>query len=322
MDEEDDGENLPHPLDLPSLSSKPSYSTLLSILEKLTPPPPSWTINQITPRTQHNYTPWLTRLIASPMPWLTPSENENIVSMASNILALRAGRTAAPDMTRSFTVDDHEITLFEPSWTGDSIGHKTWGASLLLARHLSSLHKLSTSSYLLPTSTGKCLGLGEGTGLLGIAAVKVTSWTVTLTDLPCITGNLRRNVKFNCSERAVVKDLDWMHPPDEEDIASGFFDVIIGSDLFYDPHHPKMVVTMLERYLKKDCDSRVVIGYPLRTSHSAEVSDFEQRSAKSFEIECSGKEIGMDDWDTEIHCRWLIYKWKDDAISGEAQESL
>ena len=190
MNEEQDGEDLPHPLDLPSLSSKPSYSTLSSILEKLTPPPPSWAVNQIICRTTYNYTPWLTRLIATPMPWLTSSENEAVVSMASNNLALRAGRTAAPDMTRTFIVDDHEITLFEPSWTGDSIGHKTWGASLILARHLSSLHNLSTSSYLLPTSTGKCLGLGEGTGLLGIAAVKVTNWTVTLTDLPCITGNL------------------------------------------------------------------------------------------------------------------------------------
>lgn len=320
MNEEQDGEDLPHPLDLPSLSSKPSYSTLSSILEKLTPPPRSWTTNRFN-RT-YNYAPWLTRLIAVPMPWLTSSENEVIVSMASYNIALRAGRTAAPDMTRTFTVDDHKITLFEPSWTGDSIGHKTWGASLLLARRLSSLHNLSTSPYLLPTSTGNCLGLGEGTGLLGIAAVKLMSWTVMLTDLPCITGNLRRNVEFNCSERAVVKDLDWMDPPDEEEIAPGFFDVIIASDLFYDPHHPAIVVTMLERYLKKDCDARVVIGYPLRISHSAEVADFERRTAKSFAIEWSGKEIGMDDWDTEIHCKWLIYKWKGDVIPRKAQEGL
>ena len=308
--EDDPEDDLPHPLDLPLLSSKPSYSTLLSILEKLIPPPPSWTITRSTLRSTHNYIPWLTRLVSSPMPWLTPSESETIVSMASNNLALRAGRTAAPDMTRTFVVDDHEITLFEPSWTGDSIGHKTWGASLLLARRLSSFHTLSTSSKLLPSSIGKCLGLGEGTGLLGIAAVKVMNWTVTLTDLPSITSNLRRNVEFNCEERAEVKDLDWMNPPDEEEIASGSFDVIIGSDLFYDPHHPGMIVTMLERYLKREDDSRVVIGYPLRKTHSAEVADFEQRMKQSFEIEASGEESGMDDWDTEIRCRWIIYKRK------------
>lgn len=311
MEERDENEDgLPHPLDLPSIASKPSYTTLVSILEKLTPPPLSWSISRRATRAQHNYTPWLTRLISTPMPWLTASENETIISMASNNLALRAGRTAAPDMTRTFHVDDQEITLFEPSWTGDSIGHKTWGASLLLARRLSSLHALSTSSVLIPSSNGKCLGLGEGTGLLGIAAVKIMSWTVMLTDLPCITGNLKRNVKFNCQELVEVKDLDWTNPPGEEEIASRSFDVIIGSDLFYDLHHPGMVVAMLERYLKRDSDSRVVIGYPLRESHSAEIADFEQRMGHSFEIESSGEETGMDDWDTEIHCRWNIYKWK------------
>lgn len=122
----EDEEDLPHPLDLPVLSSKPSYDTLVAILQKLTPPPPSWSIQRNIPRSTHNHTPWLTRLIATPMPWLTESESDTIISMASNNLALRAGRTAAPNMTRSFNVDDHEIVLFEPSWTGDSIGHKTW----------------------------------------------------------------------------------------------------------------------------------------------------------------------------------------------------
>src|SRR5277367_353264 len=132
MSDEDDEDDLPHPLDLPALSSRLSFHNLLSILQKLTPPPPSWSIQRDTPRSTHNYTPWLTRLVATPMPWLTESESDTIVSMASNNLALRAGRTAAPNITRPFLVDEHQIVLFEPSWTGDSIGHKTWAASLLL----------------------------------------------------------------------------------------------------------------------------------------------------------------------------------------------
>ena len=245
------------------------------------------------------------------MPWLTDAECEAIISMASNNLALRAGRTAAPDMTRSFTVDQHQIILFEPSWTSDSVGHKTWGASLLLARRLSTLHEISTSWNLHPSSKCMCLGLGEGTGLLGIAAIKVTSWTVTLTDLPSIIPNLKRNVEFNCIERRDVTALDWMNPPANEEIASESFDVMIGSDLFYDPHHPRLVVEMVERYLKKDIEARMVIAFPIRASHTAEVADFEERMAKLFMIEVSGEETGMDDWDTEIHCRWIIYKWKD-----------
>lgn len=221
-----------------------------------------------------------------------------------------AGRTAAPDMTRTFRVDDQDISLFEPSWTGDSLGHKTWGTSLVLAQRLSSLNILSTSPYLSTSAEVKCLGLGEGTGLLGMAAVKLMKWTVTLTDLPCITPNLSKNVEYNCHERAEVKDLDWMDPPGDEEIAQGSFEVIIGSDLVYDTHQPKLVVAVLERYLKRDNDSRIVIGYPLRELHTEVVRDFEERMRRSFSIEVSGEDLGMDDWDAEICIRWTIYKWK------------
>jgi predicted nicotinamide N-methyase len=154
------------------------------------------------------------------------------------------------------------------------------------------------------------LGLGEGTGLLGIAAAKVMSWRLTLTDLPSIIDNLQRNVHYNCGESVAVKDLDWMDPPEDIHIQQGSFEVIIASDLFYDPHHPKMVVTMLERYLKRDPEARVVLEFPLRTSHEAEVLDFTKRMEKSFVLEASGEEIGRDDWDTGIECRWMIYRWK------------
>jgi D-xylulose reductase len=308
-DDDNDEEDLPHPLDLPPLSSRPSYTTLVTLLKKLTPPPPSWATDQIVPKSNHNYTPWLTRLIATPLPWLTESDSESIVSMASNNLALRAGRVALPDMTRNFQVDSHILSLFEPSWTGDSLGHKTWGASLLLAKRLSSLHIVSTSPYLSAHSGVKCLGLGEGTGLLGIAAAKVMSWTLTLTDLPDIIGNLRRNVEYNCGDRVKVRELDWMNPPDEGELATGSFEVVIASDLFYDTHHPKLVVEMMERYLKRDPNARVIIEYPLRTSHAAEVTDFEERIGEHFLVESTGEEFGRDDWDTEIHCRWAIYKW-------------
>lgn len=306
MTADDNDDSLPHPLDLPTLSSKPSYSDLFLLLDKITPPPPSW--NEPIPRSKYNYTSWLTRLIASPMTWLSPSEAETISSMASNNLVLRAGRTALSDITRTFTVAEHEISLFEPSWTGDALGHKTWGASLLLARRLHSLHLVSDSRYLSPKSACKCLGLGEGTGLLGIAAAKAMSWRLTLTDLPIITMNLQRNVLYNCGESVDVKALDWLDPPD--DIPQNSFEVIIASDLFYDPHHPRMVVAMLERYLKKDPEARVVLEFPLRPSHTAEVSDFGKRMDISFVLEASGEETGRDDWDTDIECRWVIYRWK------------
>jgi D-xylulose reductase len=247
------------------------------------------------------------------MPWLSPIEAETITAMAANNLALRSGRTAAPDMLRTFSVEGHDIDLFEPSWTGDSIGYKTWAASLLLARRLPSLHTISTSRILDPCESGKCLGLGEGTGLLGIAAVKTMKWNVTLTDLPFITSNLRRNVECNCSERAEVRELDWSNPPSEDIIAPGASDVVIGSDLFYDSGHPGMVVSMIERYLRRASEARAVIGYPLRTSHEREIKDFEEKMQSAFELEASGEDVGVEDWGAEVICRWNIYKWKIDV---------
>jgi predicted nicotinamide N-methyase len=115
-------------------------------------------------------------------------------------------------------------------------------------------------------------------------------------------------VLYNCGESVDVKALDWLDPPD--DIPQNSFEVIIASDLFYDPHHPKMVVEMLERYLKKELEARVVLEFPLRPSHMAEVMDFEKRMNISFVLEASGQETGRDDWDTDIECRWVIYRWR------------
>ena len=170
------------------------------------------------------------------------------------------------------------------------------------------MHLISGSRYLSTKAGCKCLGLGEGTGLLGIAAAKIMSWKMTLTDLPSITDNLKRNVVYNCGESVDVKALDWMDPPD--DIPLGSFQVIIASDLFYDPHHPMMVVAMLERYLARDPDARVVLEFPLRTSHTAEVVDFTSRMEGEFVLEAEGQEIGRDDWDTDIECKWVIYRRK------------
>jgi predicted nicotinamide N-methyase len=152
------------------------------------------------------------------------------------------------------------------------------------------------------------LGLGEGTGLLGIGAAKVMSWNLTLTDLPSIIENLQRNVQNNCGDKVDVKALDWMDPPD--DITPNSFEVIIASDLLYDPHHPRLVVAMIERYLKRIPEAGVVLEFPLRKSHQAETLDFTTRMEKSFIIEALGEETGRDDWATDVECGWVIYRWK------------
>lgn len=301
-------------LPLPLLTSKPSYILLRTFLERLLPSLPSWT-SSLPSDQQKNFVdpvPWLSRLIATPLPWLTADEAEEVISLASKNIALRAGRSALPDITRSFTVERRQISLFEPGWTGDALGHKTWGTSLLLARRMSLLDELSQSPYLKCRGTAvRCLGLGEGTGLVGIAAAKIREWRMLLTDLPEITENLTRNVENNdCGGNVEVKALDWMDPPGEEEIPISYFEVIIASDLFYDAHHPQLVVKMMERYLKQDPHSRIIVEYPLRPMYQEEISDFQLRMLGSFEIENTGEETGRDDWDIDVHCRWAIYKLK------------
>ena len=145
-----------------------------------------------------------------------------------------------------------------------------------------------------------------GCSELHCAAGKVTSWTLTLTDLPTITENLLRNVLYNCGDRVHVKALDWEDPP--EDIPTGSFEVIIASDILYDPHHPRLIVTMLEQYLKKNPDARIILEFPLHPSHTSEVADFARRMETSFVLENSGVESGRDDWDAEIE--WVTYRFK------------
>lgn len=114
---------------------------------------------------------WLTKLVASPLLWISDEEKkEDIWSMASTLMAERCGRTAAPKITRRIRVpgmkealiklnklengnitkqndndgseeeeeeeDPSDILLIEPSLTEDLLGLKTWGSSYILASRL------------------------------------------------------------------------------------------------------------------------------------------------------------------------------------------
>lgn len=164
-----------------------------------------------------------------------------------------------PSVSRTFKIPTDsqdasataDIKLYEPSLTGDNLGHKTWVASYLLAKRLPILlprhfpgirtssepdnldltlrtkyandnphehrHQPIISS---PTTSTRphILELGAGTGLVGLAAAALFPTHTHLTDLPSILPNLQHNVAANASLTAATSStvtagaLDWSDP--------------------------------------------------------------------------------------------------------------
>lgn len=243
-------------------------------------------------------------------------------------------------MTREFKIDEHlTITLHEPSLTGDMLGLKTWSSSLMLARKLQNLKPLLPS-----VAAGeelRVLELGAGTGLVGIAAA--CKWStnaqtayVTLSDLPEIVPNLRRNVEMNdelidCSYgRVRVCTLDWADEENAPIDETAKFPVIVAADPLYSPEHPVLLVNVVGRWLRKDRTSRFVVAVPLREGYESERTEMrEYLLARGLELEEEGEETGFDDWEgsdgqrQEVRYAWSV--WKADSgfcVSEAAAESM
>ncbi|TGO38729.1 hypothetical protein BHYA_0068g00090 [Botrytis hyacinthi] len=148
-----------HSLDFPQLYKRPSFLELLQVLELLKLPPPSW--NSKSRRSQESddaqgISRYLTKIIGSELDWLSigvseeewEQQCETIHELASKRLAERCGRSAMPEMIRTWIIptsgdsEDLTIELCEPPLTGDSLGLKTWGTSFVMAKKLEELGNL------------------------------------------------------------------------------------------------------------------------------------------------------------------------------------
>jgi predicted nicotinamide N-methyase len=312
-----------HVFDLPQIWQKPPAARLLEALEALAVAPPAFDTahsreQKERSRVDESGVPsYLTSIVASSLNWIEDEAiREQIWSGASVRLSERSGRTAMPAITRSFRVAPGlDIQLHEPSLTGDNLGLKTWGSSLLLSKQLPKLR-----NHLAAIRPGRMLELGAGTGLVGICAAILWQADVVLTDLPEILPNLSRNIDLNRDSilsshgSAIARVLDWAdesHSPKKEDDKFG---VIFVADLVYSPDHPKMLVQAIMRWLSLECDSRVIIGLPLRTHYSKERDELKGllRLAK-LEILTSAVEQGWEDWTDEsgrqatFECEWSVW---------------
>ncbi|QBM87228.1 Lysine methyltransferase [Metschnikowia aff. pulcherrima] len=238
------------------------------------------------------YNSWLTQLISCDFSWITREDVEEIQTLAALRLAENCGRTAQPEMMRSIEIPllPTKFMLKEPSLTADNLGLKTWGSSFILGSRLAlQRHK----NYL----QGSVLELGAGTGLVGMVACYLGHHT-TLTDLAEIVPNLRDNIELNAVETAVVAELDWSNP---EGFLARFgelkFSTVILSDPLYSPQHPQWIVDMVNLFLSRDEDSRVLLQVPVRRNFEQERATlWRLMEENGYIVEEESEELGYDDF--------------------------
>jgi len=334
-------------LDLPQIHTKPSFFSLVSTLSKLTLGPTSWEDGDETQTEISNkgVAAYLTRLISSPLPWLTSDEErEKIWDEASKRLGERAGYSSIErgfDIPTGSSVEGNEevvtVRLHEPALVGDNVGHKTWMGSYLLAKRLFFMVPQNFPSVK-PMFTGRTtpsepntvsspkirvLELGAGTGLAGMAAsVLFPATTVThLTDLPSILPNLQTNISSNSTLFAATTItagvLDWSDLPHTVS-SDERYDLILAADSLYAPEHPNWLTNAMVLFLKHNRNARVFVELPYRDmdrDYHGELGN--AMEAKGFRCLEQGDEAGFEDWQNwagrvEVECWWSVWGWSED----------
>jgi predicted nicotinamide N-methyase len=242
-----------------------------------------------------------------------------------------------PSLSRLFHIptssgEEFSLTMHEPSLTSDNLGMKTWLSSYLLSRRLHSIFD-SVPELVQSNSTNsssgtrlRALELGSGTGLVGLsfAALRGSSASIHLTDLPAIVPNLANNAALNSELLYKVNAdvttgvLDWSIPPTPAPSREEQYDVILAADPLYSPEHPKWLVQTIESWLSRKLNARAVIELPLRDAYLPQIEEFRKTmKAIGLAIVDQGDETGYDDWEDadgesmEVHCWWSVWGWSE-----------
>ena len=130
---------------------------------------------------------------------------------------------------------------------GSCTASTVWDAGVVLAMHVFA-HRLPTAPVLPQSADApsraprRCLDLGSGTGIVGLAAAASGSFEqVVLTDLPTVVPLLLQNIKLNEAIIAANCQVDaiecgWDSTKMLRRVARrGPFDLIVGGDLLYRP---------------------------------------------------------------------------------------
>ncbi|KAF7723176.1 hypothetical protein EC973_002311 [Apophysomyces ossiformis] len=205
-------------------------------------------------------------------------KDDDRMERAAKILAHLSGRGAAGAITRTWHIpylnddgdrQEFKIKLHEPSFIGNDIGFKTWGAAPLLAK------KLIQQRVITDMPSRRVLELGTGTGMVGLVCGMLGAREVHVTDYhPRVLENVAVNLNLNHS-RAVVSKLDFIEVANDNSAEwkDKKFDTIIASDLLYEMEHAEHLPVAVEKLMENEFYFMI----PLRDTHWKEVNRFEQK---------------------------------------------
>jgi predicted nicotinamide N-methyase len=149
-----------------------------------------------------------------------------------------------------------------PGYLG--IGGKIWDSTYVLLAYLSRLENIDIIRH------RNILELGSGTGIAGIALSKLCPASVTLSDLPEISPLISENIDLNkslqsdidsrlrLSETYFSKSYRWGDPLHTINSPVQSFDVIIASDIVYDPIGYEPLYQTLRMLLGIDGESKCI----------------------------------------------------------------
>ncbi|KAI1435558.1 putative methyltransferase-domain-containing protein [Xylaria sp. CBS 124048] len=328
------------PDDFPQVWQKPSFEELLACLKQLHVDPPVWNSKASkqsvrgkseSARYRRGVVSYLCSIVSNGLRWINDDDQKEILwEEASRCLAQRCGRAGMGEITRRWPLETRqvpfELIVREPPITGDSLGHKTWCSSYLLAQLLDSIAAESLAHLLGPGHRQplSILELGSGTGLLGIAAAAMWQAEVVLSDLPEIMPNLDHNIEQN---RATVEQLggklssgtlvwgseDGNHPRFS---LKNQFNIVLVADSIYDDCHPDLLASTIQEQSCRNLDSRVIVMSPIRDQTTKKlVAQFRSKmgnGALPFVILEEHTLIGEDDWGNDeefqtVECWWAIF---------------
>ena len=140
-----------------------------------------------------------------------------------------------------------------------------WPSSFVLARHIAALHGVGR----------RLLELGCGVGLAAVAASR-SGFRVTATDYyDDAIAFARVNVARNSPQVPDVRMVDWRALPAD----LGTFDVVVASDVLYEPRYPALIAEVLARTLAPDGEG--LIADPGRIA------------APNFPLECDARGLSV-----------------------------